>query len=448
VIQILFFALVIASTFISLTDWRKGLFLMIFVGALQDPIRKMMDGAPSYMVLAFVPIWLAICVNVLFSGRQVWLRFAIVAPSLISAIWFLEFALILAFGVLLYNYGFNAFLVGLIGAMGYVFPILAIAVGYHYVRRPSDFILLVKIYSAITAVLLTGTLFEYWGLFSDWSAIGTDALGTTWFRQWPGHIVYMISGFYRSPDLMGWHAAMLVMFSLIMAMRTRTIQSRALWGGLVIWGATMLLLSGRNKMIFMPLVFLGVFGLVQLYKGNIGRTLKIASIAFVCLGLFLTVKDQLSLPEELMLYTEKGSDEATHRLFYGSARSLYDTYDQSGFFGEGLGTATTGARYGGKSSKIRTWQENGVSKILVELGVIGLLAGAFLVATITRSLWMQLQVMPRAAPEFLMFTGLVAIIAANFASFLISHQAFGDPFLVTLIGLLLGVLRSAVRWPR
>ena len=81
-------------------------------------------------------------------------------------------------------------------------------------------------------------------------------------------------------------------------------------GGLVIWGATMLLLSGRNKMIFMPLVFIGVFGLVQLYKGNVGRILKIASIAFICLGLFLTVKDQLSLPEDFMLYTQKGSDEA------------------------------------------------------------------------------------------------------------------------------------------
>ena len=35
----------------------------------------------------------------------------------------------------------------------------------------------------------------------------------------------MISGFYRSPDLMGWHAAMLVMFSLIMGMRSRTTQA-------------------------------------------------------------------------------------------------------------------------------------------------------------------------------------------------------------------------------
>ena len=121
-IQILFFALVLASSFISLTDWRKGLFLMLLVGGLQDPVRKMMPGAPGYMVLAFVPIWLAICVNVLFSGRQVWLRFAIVAPSLISAIWFFEFALILAFGVLLYNYGLAPFLVGVIGALGYVFP--------------------------------------------------------------------------------------------------------------------------------------------------------------------------------------------------------------------------------------------------------------------------------------------------------------------------------------
>jgi hypothetical protein len=53
---------------------------------------------------------------------------------------------------------------------------------------------------------------------------------------------------------------------------------------------------------------------------------------------------------------------------------------------------------------------------------------------------------PGNAAEFQLYTGLLAIAAANAASFVVSHQAFGDPFLVTLMGLFLGITLSAARW--
>ena len=54
--------------------------------------------------------------------------------------------------------------------------------------------------------------------------------------------------------------------------------------------------------------------------------------------------------------------------------------------------------------------------------------------------------MPSHTPDSLLFVGLLGIMAANAASFFVSHQAFGDPFLVTIAGLLLGLTLSAPRW--
>jgi len=444
-IQFLFLVFVGVASFIALSDWRKGLFLLIIAGLLQDPVRKLMPGAPGYMVLVFVPIWLAICITVLFSGAQAWSRFLIAQPKVANGVRLLGFSLVLAFLVLIINYGFGALPVGVIGLIGYLFPILAIAVGYYFVRDANDIIRLMKLYSIVTAILLTGGMMEYWDLFPDWPALGTDVLGMTWIRQYPGHIIYMISGFFRSPDLMGWHAAMLVMFSIVMSFRAKSTTERMIWLALTVWGATNLLISGRNKMIFMPAVFISVAGMLHLYKGSVGRAMRIAMVALVSVGLLLAVNSQLNLDNEFLLYTKKGSSDATERLAEGGLRSVWVTYQQSGFFGEGLGTASTGARYGGKGS-IKTWQESGPSKFMVELGVIGFLSVIALLLALLRSFWLYLRRAPVNAPELQLYIGFLGIAAANSASFVISHQAFGDPFLVTLTGLLLGIALSASRW--
>jgi len=446
VIQTLFFVLVFASAFIALTDWRKGLFLMIVVGMLQDPVRKIMPDAPSYMVLAFVPVWLAICASALFSGRRVWEQFVYAVPSVVDSIRLFFFSLLLAFVVLISNYGLGAMAVGVIGLLGYLFPILAIAVGYGYARNVDDIGRLMMFYSFVTAVMLSGGLMEYWDLFPGWPAIGTEVLGTTWIRHFPGHIVELTSGFYRSPDLMGWHAAMLVMFSAILGMRARSMPGRLVWMGLLVWGAAILLISGRNKMIFMPGIFVAVFSLAQLYRGSFGRTMKALMTAALALSLLLFVTTQVRVEEDYLLYAQKGSDEAVERLTTGGLWSVWVTYQQSGFFGQGLGTASTGARYGAAGTGVKTWQESGLSKLMVELGAIGLFAAMLLIGSLSRTFWRTLNLVPRHSPELLLCTAFIGVLVANFASFIVSHQAFGDPYLVTLTGLMVGILRAAPKW--
>ena len=58
---------------------------------------------------------------------------------------------------------------------------------------------------------------EYLGIAKGWAALGTVAMGHEWIQtSLYGTIVNMIAGFYRSPDVMGWHATALSMLSIIL----------------------------------------------------------------------------------------------------------------------------------------------------------------------------------------------------------------------------------------
>lgn len=443
-IQFLFFAYIGISSLIAFSNWRQGVYLAMIAGMLQDPIRKLMPGAPGYMVLAFVPIFLALSAG-LFSRGNPWRGFIASNRKLAPRFTFFWISLALSFLVLLVNYGISALPIAVIGMIGYVFPIMAVIAGFWFVQSIEAFQRLVVFYCVATAILLIGGLLEHWKIFPQWAALGTAVLDMTWIRHVPGYIVKLTAGFYRSPDLMGWHAALLSMLSFMMLLYKKSPLARVFWIGLVVWGTVMLLISGRNKMIFMPLIFISTIGLAYLYKGNVAKSLTTVLASVVAVALFWAANSQMQIDEEYLMYVGVGSSTATERLTGHGILSVFETFRQSGFFGEGMGSASTGARFGG-SVGIKTWQESGTSKLMVELGVVGFIAVILLGVGIMHSMFNLLKAMPSHAPNAFLFVALLGIMAANAASFIVSHQAFGDPFLVTLTGFLLGLTLSAPRW--
>ena len=444
-ITALYLVLVGVSALLALSNWRLGILLMLFAGALQDPVRKMMPGAPGWMVLAFTPVLFAVFINLLLGPRNPWPALVASYPRLSKSLRMFVATLLLAGVVLLMNYGFGAWAVAAIGLIGYIFPLLAVLVGFAFVRSVADLKRFVLVYAALTGVLLVGGVFEYWQVFPGWRAVGTEALNMYWIRHVPGYIVKLTSGFYRSPDLLGWHAGLLVMLSLMMSLYVKSPVARVLWLLLAGWGSVILLISGRNKMIFMPPIFVATAVLAYLYKGNVNRVVTIAGAVGISLGIFYALDRQMEIDREYTDYVGVGTETATTRVRTHGFEAVFETYRQSGFFGEGLGSASTGARYG-KAAGIRTWQESGPSKLMVELGVPGFLAALMVALAIVRALFGCLNRMPAAGGDGLLFVGLLGIVVANAASFLVSHQAYGDPFLVTLAGFILGMTLSAPRW--
>lgn len=443
--QTLYFLYVGVASLIALTDWRRGLLLMILAGVLQDPVRKMMPDTPSWMVLAFLPIWFALCFKLFFSGKRPVAAFLRMYPKLESKLMLFLFSIALAFLVLLVKHGMGNVFVGVIGLISYIFPLIAMVAGFHFVRTKTDLTKLMAVYCIITAPFLVGGLLEYMGIFPDWRIIGTDVLGMNWIRHVPGYIVHLNAGFYRSPDVMGWHAALLMMFSLLMALSSKNTLAKFSWVGIAFWGGVILLISGRNKMIFMPLIFITVFGFSYLYKGKATKMVSVVLGTMAFIGLFILLNSQVKLDQEYLLYVQEGTATASDRVTQHGFEAVLVTFNQSGVLGEGLGSAATGARHGGASG-IKTWQEGGLPKILVELGVTGLIAFFFLGISVVTMLFHLLRSIPVYSPVMPYFIGMVAILAANGASFVISHHVFGDPFIITLTGFFLGITLSFSRW--
>jgi hypothetical protein len=447
VTQAVFFLYVAVASFIALSDWRRGMLLMILAGVLQDPVRKMMAGTPGWMVLAFLPIWFALCYNLFLSGRRPFANFVTRLPKLRPRLMLFLYSLALAFLVLIFKHGLSSLFVGAIGLITYVFPLIAMVAGFYFVRDKSDLTRFVTVYSIIVAPFLVGGLLQYLGWFPDWRIIGTDVLGMEWIRQWPGHIVRLNSGFSRSPDVMGWQAALLVMFSLLMALSSGSKVAKVLWVGIAFWGGIILLVSGRNKMIFMPLIFITVFVLSYLYKGRVAKIFSVGLAATALVVFFVLLNNQMKLDQEYLLYVGEGSATASERVTEQGIGGIFYTIKQSGVFGEGLGSASTGARFGGATG-IKTWQEAGLPKIVVELGVLGLVAFFLLGISIFQVLFQSLNSISVASPIMPFLAGMLGILAANGASFIVSHQIFGDPFIVTLTGFFLGIALSFARWQK
>jgi hypothetical protein len=83
--------------------------------------------------------------------------------------------------------------------------------------------------------------------------------------------------------------------------------------------------------------------------------------------------------------------------------------------------------------------EGGLGKIMLELGLAGLLAALFLVIAFSRHIWHLLADTAKQSPfHFRLTAGLVALLAANVASFSVATQAFGDIFILIFMGLCLG----------
>jgi chromate transport protein ChrA len=108
--------------------------------------------------------------------------------------------------------------------------------------------------------------------------------------------------------------------------------------------------------------------------------------------------------------------------------------------GAGLGTATQGIRHITGSDTNVGWQEGGLGKLAIELGVPGLIAALLLVLAIMRMM-MRISKHPDIdeSSQFVRVM-LFALVVANMANFVASAQAYSDPVLTLMTAFFVGCL--------
>src|SRR5205085_9234571 len=104
-------------------------------------------------------------------------------------------------------------------------------------------------YAVFTSIALIGTPLEYFKV--SWNALGLVALPGGYIRHLPGLQIRILSGFYRAPDIMAWHASMLTIIGIIMALRAGALRKAYPWAVVAGWGFLNCIISGRRKAAYM-----------------------------------------------------------------------------------------------------------------------------------------------------------------------------------------------------
>lgn len=434
-ITLIFAAVLLLAIGVALVDWRRGWLLAILCGVLQDPARKLTPGTPVVMTLSIIVVY----VVVLFSAQSTLQAHAREFSKRFSAVK-VSGALVFVFMILaaingLATFGLENWKAPALALFVYCAPIPAVLLGFTYLQREEQMYHFFRFYAVVTSVAMIGTVLEYFEV--SWRALGTVALAEAFnLRFLPGLQIRMLSGFYRAPDIMGWHAATLAMIGIAMTLRARTVRVAWPWILVMSWGFLNCLISGRRKAVYMIAVFAAAF-LLRYFRRL--TTTQVMAIALAGLALLFVVR-KVGQDEDASVYT-RGTSTTSSEVFDRLEGGLVETVGQFGLMGAGLGTATQGVYHVLTNPNVQIgWQEGGLGKLTMELGVPGLLAVTFFGATVLL-LMLKLSSHPDVpgSSQFLRAT-LFGMVIADVIEFFVSAQAYSDAGLTLISAFTLGCL--------
>ena len=428
------------SSILIVDDWKRGLLICILVGFLQDPVRKLLPGEPvmvSISVGAVLLLTTAVAVlrNVSISPLQMheW-NTRLTVP-------FSAFLLVLILQCFHTWIRYENFILACVGFMSYMIPFITMVIAYRAALERPDYILrMLKVYTGATIVVSATIYGEYLGL--DWSVIGEVGTGIIIYDL--GTAFKGMTGLMRSPDIAAWHAGTGIGFFVILfltAGRSRNI----VIGGLIvlaILGAG--ILTGRRKIILQVLIFLSVYWVLLVAFARGSRRLAGLAIILAILGYALLLSAEQTSQESraLDLYVERGKtvfEDVEDRVQLLGISSVNWAYNRVGFFGAGAGVAAQGARFFREQSfGLEGPAEGGFGKITAELGIPGLLIVLWLMVAMFRVVWRQLGTIAKDPVAAKLACGFIALAGANFIAFVVATQVFGDLFVLTLLGIVIG----------
>lgn len=433
--------LILAGCAVALHNWRWGLLAALAVGLLQDPLRKMIPGTPAYLAMASVPVWLSVIASATMQGALAPGRFLAGFPRM--GRWFRICAAYLLIPMAIsISYGAGTWKITLLGVLVYSSSFFLLVLGWRYPNRPGEIGFFLGAYVLLAAMMLIGGPLEVIGWQHRFAAIGTEALGHLWVTHRTGAPVYMRAGFFRSPDVMGWHAALVFMLSAILAFRAKG-KSRWFWIGMAVWGVLNIWLCGRRKMLSMAPIFLGSYLALIFHAKSMRKMLYGGALVLLIMGLgwfFISSYYQDDAVEAFYLTALTEVERTVHQ---HGVRAVGHTIRQAGFWGYGLGMSQQGI-HNIQADKPRVWQESGPGKLFAELGV----PGALLFLALGTVLWLTAFRVVRGARSesvFYLGAGLFSMLLANVASAVVSAQILGDPLVALLLSFWTGLMFSTAR---
>jgi hypothetical protein len=451
-------ALLLFAGLVALLNWRRGLLLALMTAILQDPLRKLTPDQPVYFVVLVGVVFGAACLGAVLarvpltpSSIHAWRRTLALPFTLL-------FILICVQAVHSYLL-FNNVMLPVIGLLTYLAPLPAIVFAYQLAVRggPNRVLNFIRAYTICMLLALTTVYLEYVGF--DWPIFGEVGPGIAIYDF--GGILEAHSGIFRGSEIAAWHAATCACFFLLLSTE-RKLDARTLLfaGTTIVFIVGVGVLTGRRKMLVEIVIFVcAYFALLAHFKGQ--ATKLALAAAFV--GFFAYV-GMVTLPgTDTAIYDE---DARGYQLYLMRSKTVFGdipgrvlelglapmmwAYDRFGIFGAGLGVGTQGTQYFGGGGTIAGAAEGGLGKIMLELGVPGLMLVAWMGIAFARHVLRIMRIATATSPSLARLSyGLTSFLLANVAAFSVATQAYGDLFILLVLGATVGFLLSIpvlARW--
>ena len=432
---------------VSVSDWRKGAFISVAVGFLQDPIRKLVPGEPVYLTLmvgTFVAATIigAVIQRGILSFRPIHSWYGVLRIPLIA------FVLLLVLQAARTTIRYGSPILPVIGIFSYLIPIIGVLLAYYYPRNLNEAKIFSIFYIGFCALSASGVYLAFLGL--DWSVLKQVGAGLRIYDF--GMIMKAYPGFMRSPEVMAWHTAAGICALSVFMTSTQKHSISLFCGVLIIFLLIAGVMTGRRKILVEIVLFITFYSFLLLYFQR--KVRNVYKFAFLLFGIGVSVALRMLLPvetgEDFHPYLQRSMTvfaDAPRRFDTVGLGSAEWAFRRGGFLGMGAGSGSQGTQhFGGGVSIVGGASEGGLGKIIVELGIPGLIIVLWASGALALYLRRILLNVQRSDPQLTRSTfGMVAFLAANIPLFMSASQVYGDPFVLLVLGSLLGFVMSVPR---
>lgn len=431
----------LAIALLALADWRRALLAVIVVGVLQDVLRKLTPGAPTFYIVWATAVYLAVVAIAILGRSLPPLRTIYLHDRPVKNAW-------IAFFVLIALQMLNALVrtgnpvVPLFGAMFYLGPAAAMLVAYGYfsgewqLRRFLGLYILILVPTCLT-VYLSPTFQDAWPVLRD---VGTFT-GNQLIIYDMGNILQSYSGILRTGEVASWHAATAAIFLVTITLTARRRPKWLLTAILVALMIGVIVLTGRRKMLMALAVFFVVqWALLAWLRKGMGKVAVLTTLVGILSSYSLTLLEPTSGAN---LYVQRSTTvfgDAAGRM--GLALELMKSaLIRSSGLGLGAGSAAQGTRHAGieASKQVGGSSESGLGMLMVELGVPGVVMAFLLVAVVSRNILRNLKPLASLEPRLALYqVSFLSFLFANMMTFTVATQIYGDFFVLVILGTIAG----------
>ena len=430
--------------------WHSGMLFILGAGFVQDVVRKLVPGEPVALSAVVAVVMLIVWGIGLgeFRGQSSAMNLRLNYPLVFRAL--VYFAGVVFFQSLITLVNFGSFPLAGIGLIAYLSPVPAIWVGWWFCQTGRDFRDLALVYVAFGLVVALSVYLSWFGADWDWAILKNVGEALVFYGE--EGIITMHTGFMRTPEVTAWHLGAAACFVIVLATRRpnpATVVAFALAMAVLV---PAIFLTGRRKALAMIGLFLGIFIILLQFSRH--RDLRKTSFALLGLavggfGMLSSLGDGMSGASGYGSYAERGGstfEGAWERFYDLGLASVGWAIDQVGFLGLGAGAVSQGSQHFGVPEELTGAAEGGLGKIIVELGIPGLVIVTWVLWMLAKTVRRLLAQTDRASGEAsAVAMALVAFLVANMILFIAASQIFGDPFVLILLGIVFGALLATPR---